>query len=38
MNRSLNYGGRGSVIQGDCLEVLKNMPSNHFDSLITDPP
>lgn len=26
------------VIQGDCLEVLKTFPDNHFDALITDPP
>ncbi len=27
-----------SVIQGDCLEVLKTFPDNYFDSLVTDPP
>jgi site-specific DNA-methyltransferase (adenine-specific) len=26
------------IIQGDCLEVLKSIPDNYFDSLITDPP
>lgn len=26
------------VIHGDCLEVLKTIPDNYFDSLITDPP
>ena len=26
------------IIQGDCLEVLKGIPDNYFDSLITDPP
>lgn len=26
------------VIHGDCLEVLKDIPDNYFDSLITDPP
>ena len=27
-----------SLILGDCLEVLKEYPDNHFDSCITDPP
>jgi site-specific DNA-methyltransferase (adenine-specific) len=27
-----------SLLLGDCLEVLKNYPDNHFDSCITDPP
>ena len=26
------------IIHGDCLEVLKGIPDNYFDSLITDPP
>ena len=26
------------VILGDCLEVLKTFPDNHFDSVVTDPP
>lgn len=26
------------IIHGDCLEVLKSIPDNYFDSLITDPP
>ena len=26
------------VILGDCREVLKSLPDNHFDSLVTDPP
>ena len=26
------------IIHGDCLEVLKTIPDNYFDSLITDPP
>ena len=30
--------GKNKVIQGDCLEVLKGIPDNYFDSLITDPP
>jgi site-specific DNA-methyltransferase (adenine-specific) len=27
-----------NIIQGDCLEVLKTYPDNHFTSVITDPP
>jgi site-specific DNA-methyltransferase (adenine-specific) len=26
------------VLLGDCREVLKSQPDNHFDSLVTDPP
>ena len=26
------------VIHGDCFEVLRDIPDNYFDSLITDPP
>lgn len=26
------------LIQGDCLEVMKNIPDNSIDLLITDPP
>jgi hypothetical protein len=26
------------IINGDCLEVMKAMPDNSFDSIITDPP
>ena len=26
--------GKNKVIQGDCLEVLKGIPDNYFDSLI----
>jgi len=26
------------IIHGDCLEVLKSYPDNHFTSVITDPP
>jgi len=26
------------VIQGDCLELIKNIPSNSIDAVITDPP
>ena len=27
-----------TIIQGDCLEVLKQYPDNHFTTIITDPP
>ena len=26
------------VIQGDCLEVMKDIPDNSIDTIITDPP
>jgi site-specific DNA-methyltransferase (adenine-specific) len=26
------------ILLGDCREVLKSIPDNHFDSLVTDPP
>jgi len=26
------------VFEGDCLEVMANMPDNHFDAIVTDPP
>lgn len=26
------------IIQGDCLEVMKQYPDNHFDLVLTDPP
>lgn len=27
-----------NLLQGDCLTVLRNLPSNSLDSLVTDPP
>ena len=27
-----------STYQGDCLDVLKTLPDDHFDSIVTDPP
>lgn len=33
-----NSSFKNTVIHGDCLEVLKTIPDNYFDSLITDPP
>ena len=33
MNRFLNQ-----IIQGDCLEVMKELPDNSVDSIVTDPP
>jgi len=28
----------GRVINGDCLEVMRKMPENSVDTVITDPP
>ena len=33
-----NPSFKNIVLHGDCLEVLKRIPDNYFDSLITDPP
>lgn len=30
--------GLGSLIKGDCIEVMKQYPDNHFQSIIADPP
>jgi len=27
-----------SILEGDCLEVMKTFPDNHFSSIVTDPP
>lgn len=29
---------KNQIIHGDCFEILKSIPDNYFDSLITDPP
>ena len=29
---------KNTIIQGNCLDVLKTMPDNHIDTIITDPP
>lgn len=29
---------QNSVIQGDCLEVMKDIPDNSIDLILTDPP
>lgn len=29
---------RNQIIQGDCLEVLRTMPSNHVQTVVTSPP
>ena len=26
------------IIQGDCLELMKNLPDNYIDLVLTDPP
>jgi DNA modification methylase len=28
----------GELYQGDCIEVMRTFPDNHFDTVITDPP
>ena len=35
---TLFLGGRVSLYAGDCREVLREFPDNHFDSIVTDPP
>ena len=34
----MNQEYRNKVIQGNNLEVLKQIPDNTFDSVVTDPP
>ena len=29
---------RPTLINGDCVEVLRTLPDNHVDSIVTDPP
>lgn len=47
VNEPISYGGRGgrrrimklnTIIQGDCLEVMKNIPDKSVDLVIADPP
>lgn len=33
-----SIGELGQLFNGDCLDVLKNMPSNSVSSIVTDPP
>jgi DNA modification methylase len=28
----------GEIILGDCLDVMKSLPDNHFGGIVTDPP
>lgn len=28
----------GSLYQGDCLEIMRDMPANNVDLILTDPP
>lgn len=30
--------GRVTLLAGDCIDVIKALPSGHFDSVVTDPP
>lgn len=34
----LEEGQRWNLLRGDCLDVLKTIPDNTFDSVVTDPP
>lgn len=36
MNWPTDYVNK--VLQGNCLEVMKQMPDNSVDSIVTDPP
>ena len=39
MNKEKNGGGsKNTVVQGNNLDVLKTIPDNFFDSIVTDPP
>ena len=38
MNQPKNKGRIGSVLQGDCLEVMATLPDNSVDLICTDPP
>jgi len=29
---------KNKIIQGDCMEVMREMPDNSIDTVITDPP
>ncbi len=37
-NKKEKNEGRCALIHGDCLAVLKTMPDNSVDSVVTDPP
>lgn len=38
MNRQLIYNKDSYIVNGDCLEVLKTMPDESVDCILTDPP
>ena len=38
MNRQLIYNKDSYIVNGDCLEVLKTIPDESFDCILTDPP
>jgi len=33
-----NSDSMNKIIQGDCLEKLKDIPDNYIDAIVTDPP
>ncbi len=38
MSKKETNEGQYTIIHGDCLEILKTMPDNSVDSVVTDPP
>jgi len=34
----MNTGWRGVIHVGDCIEVMRTLEANSFDSIVTDPP
>lgn len=38
MNRQLIYNKDSYIVNGDCLEVLKTIPDESVDCILTDPP
>ena len=37
-DEAVKIGELGQLYNGDCLEILKILPSNSVDSVVTDPP
>jgi DNA modification methylase len=38
MGQQDDYGSMGRLYHGDCLEILRIMPADSIDSVVTDPP